>query len=67
MSLREQVLQFLASNPQIIGNNQRNQHMAEVIQSGDNAAGEQLANNLLQSWGISKEQFMQQFLGGGPK
>lgn len=41
----------------------KNQNMAQminVIQSGDNAAGEQLANNILQTMGVSRDQAIQQ-------
>lgn len=34
--------------------------MINVIQNGDNAAGEQIANNILQTMGVSKDQAIQQ-------
>ena len=71
MNLQEYALQLLQQHPELVTNNPRAQIMADIIKSGDNAAGEQLANNILQAWGISKEECMQmaaqRFFGGAPK
>lgn len=53
------IQQRLQQNPQM-AQNQNMAQMINVIQSGDNAAGEQLANNILQSMGVSREQAIQQ-------
>lgn len=71
MTLQEYAMQMINQNPQVLQNNPRAQNMADVIKSGDNAAGEQLANNILQTMGITKEEAMrmayQKFFGGGPR
>lgn len=58
-------MNMIRNNPQI-ANNPMAQNMLNVIQSGDNRAGEQLANNLCQTYGISREDALkqaQQFFG----
>lgn len=48
-----------ASSPSLFGNpNAR--AMLEVVQSGDAARGEQIANNLLKTYGMSKEDALAQ-------
>lgn len=54
MDLRQFALDMLQRNPQI-GQNPNSQAMIQALQSGNNAQGEQLANNILQSYGMSKE------------
>lgn len=60
---------LLKMNPQVL-NNQRAMEMLNVIQSGDAQKGEQIANNLCQTYGISKEDATKQaenfFLKGFP-
>ncbi len=46
---------LLKRNPNI-ANNPRNKAMIDAIQNGDSAKGEQLANNLCQSYGVSREE-----------
>lgn len=52
-------LNMIQRNPQI-ANNPRAQDMIKVIQSGDSARGQQLAENLCQTYGVTKEQAMNQ-------
>lgn len=40
--------------------NQMAQEMIKVIQSGDSQRGEQIANNICQSYGMSREEAIQQ-------
>ena len=48
-----------ASSPSLSGNpNAR--AMLEVVQSGDSARGERIANNLLKTYGVSKEDALAQ-------
>lgn len=55
-------MKMIEKNPNI-ANNPRNQQMIEVLKSGDQAKGEELANNLCESYGVSKEEAMQQAQG----
>lgn len=48
-------INMLNQNPQI-ANNPRAQELLQVIQNGDSAKGEQIANNLCNTMGVSKEQ-----------
>lgn len=41
-------------------NSPMGQQFIEILRSGNSAAGEQMVNNLCQSYGISKEQALQQ-------
>lgn len=52
-------MNMIRNNPQF-RNNPQAQEWLQVIQSGDQARGEEIANNLLQSMGMTKEQAMQQ-------
>lgn len=58
-------LNLIANNPNIIQNDKQ-RHWVDVIKSGNNQEGEQLANNLLQTYGIKREDIpniAQQFFG----
>lgn len=55
-------MQILQRNPQV-SNNPTAQQFLQVIQSGDSAKGEQIANNILKSYGMSREQGVNQALG----
>ncbi len=46
---------LLASNPNI-ANNPINQELINVIQNNDSKRGEEIANNLCQTYGITKEE-----------
>lgn len=55
-------------NNQGIANNPRNMEMLKVLLSGDQKRGEELANNLLKSYGKTREEVMEiarQRFGGG--
>lgn len=53
------VMNMLRNNPQV-SNNPQAQEWLQVIQSGDQARGEEIANNILNSMGMTKEQAMQE-------
>lgn len=55
-------MKMIEKNPNI-ANNPRNQQMIEVLKSGDQAKGEELANNLCESYGVSKEDAIKQAQG----
>ncbi len=64
-------MQLLSRNPRL-ANNPQAQYMLQVIQSGDSVEGQKIAENILQSYGMTKEQGMQQAmqmfgLGGPPR
>lgn len=70
IDLQKMAMNLIAKNPQILQNNPNAQAWAKIIESGDNAAGEQLANNILQSYGVSKEEALQVAMNkffGGPR
>jgi len=50
---------FIKSNPRI-QNNPMAQSMIDVIESGNNIQGEQIAENLCKTYGVTKEQALQQ-------
>lgn len=53
------IQQQMKQNPNF-ANNANMKSMIDVIQSGDAARGEQIANNLLSSMGVPKDQAIQQ-------
>lgn len=59
MNLQQMAMMMLQNNPNI-KNNPMAQQALQIIQSGDNAAGEQMAMNLCQTYGVSKEQAIKQ-------
>lgn len=54
MNLQQFAMNLISRNPNI-RNNPNFQPMIQAIETGDSARGEQLANNLLQSMGVSRE------------
>lgn len=53
------VMNMIRNNPQV-ANNPQAQEWLGVIKSGDQARGEEIANNILQSMGMTKEQALQE-------
>lgn len=54
-SLKDFALQMLRSNPNF-ENNPMAQNAIQAIENGDNKTGEEIANNLLDSYGMTKEE-----------
>lgn len=54
MGIKGFAMQMLANNPNI-ANNPQAQQWLEVIQSGDSQRGQQLADNICKTYGISRE------------
>lgn len=54
MNMRDMALNLLAQNPNI-ANNPNAQEFIQVIQNGDSVKGAQIAQNLCETYGISKE------------
>lgn len=48
-------MNLISQNPSISSNPQAKE-LLDIISSGDSARGEQMANNILASYGITKEQ-----------
>lgn len=59
MNIGSMISMLMQRNPQI-ANNPQAQQMLRVIQSGDAEQGQQIAENILRSRGISKDQAVQQ-------
>lgn len=54
VDIRNMALNLLSKNPSI-SNNPNAQEFINVIRSGDSARGEQIAQNLCNTYGVSKE------------
>ncbi len=55
MGIREFALSMLQNSPQVM-NNPRAQEMFKVIQDNDAVKGQQIAQNLCNTYGVSKEE-----------
>lgn len=55
MDIQQIVLNLIQNNPNI-QKNEYTQNLIDVIKSGDSTKGEELANNILKSYGLTKEQ-----------
>lgn len=53
------VTQMLSKNPNVV-NNPIAQNYLSVLQSGDAKRGEEIANNILRTYGMTKEQALNQ-------
>lgn len=58
-NLQAFAMNLLKNNPKI-ANNPQAQNFIDVIQRGDAEQGEEIANNLLNTFGVSKEEGIQQ-------
>jgi len=56
----QQMLNFLLKNNPRVQNNPMAQSMLQVVQSGDSAQGEKIADNLCRNYGVTREQAIQQ-------
>lgn len=54
-SLKDFALNLLSRNPNV-QNNPSQQNMINAIRNGDDAAGQQIADNLCKTYGISREE-----------
>lgn len=57
--LMQFAMKMMQSNPNAM-NSPMGQQFMQILQSGDQNAGQQLANNICSTYGISKEQAVQQ-------
>lgn len=58
MDINDIIMNLINQNP-MIANNPQYKEWIQIIQSGDSARGQQLANNLCQTFGMSKDQAIQ--------
>lgn len=58
-SMVDSMLKRLTANPAIADNPQARTYI-DVLQSGDAKRGEEIANNLLETYGMTREQAMDQ-------
>lgn len=58
-NMRDIALQMIQNNPNI-ANNPRAQEMITIIQNGDSQKGQELAQNLCATYGVSPDQAFQQ-------
>jgi hypothetical protein len=54
-SIMDFAMGMISRNPKL-ANNPRAQQLISVIQNGDSAQGEKIAENLCQTYGVTKEQ-----------
>lgn len=54
-SIMDFAMGMISRNPKV-ANNPRAQQLISVIQNGDSAQGEKIAENLCQTYGVTKEQ-----------
>lgn len=52
-------MQMIQNNPQIANNPMARQYL-EVIQNGDSVKGQEVANNILKTYGLTKDQALSQ-------
>lgn len=57
-NLQQIAMNLISRNP-AIANNPRNKELMNVIASGDSQRGQEIANNLLQSYGVSRDEALQ--------
>lgn len=60
MNVANTLLQSLMANNPAIANNPNAQNYLNVIQNNDQTKGEEIANNLCQTMGVTKEQAIAQ-------
>lgn len=48
-------MQMIQNNPQVMNNPMAKQYL-EIIQNGDSAKGQEVANNILKTYGMTKDQ-----------
>lgn len=52
-------MQMIQNNPQVMNNPMAKQYL-EIIQNRDSAKGQEVANNILKTYGMTKDQAMSQ-------
>lgn len=54
-------MQMIQNNPQVMNNPMAKQYL-EIIQNGDSAKGQEVANNILKTYGMTKDQAMRIYI-----
>lgn len=52
-------MQMIQNNPQVMNNPMAKEYL-QIIQNGDSAKGQEVANNILKTYGLTKEQALGQ-------
>lgn len=52
-------MQMIQNNPQVMNNPMAKEYL-QIIQNGDSAKGQEVANNILKTYGMTKEQALGQ-------
>lgn len=58
-NLKDFAINMISNNPRVSRNPQA-QHMLQIIQNGDSKQGQQIAENICKTYGITPEQAVQQ-------
>lgn len=58
-NLKDFAINMIFNNPRV-SNNPQAQHMLQIIQNGDSKQGQQIAENICKTYGITPEQAVQQ-------
>lgn len=58
-NLKDFAINMISNNPHV-SNNPQAQHMLQIIQNGDSKQGQQIAENICKTYGITPEQAVQQ-------
>lgn len=53
------IMNMVRNNPNIANNPQAQEYL-NILESGDSAKGEEIANNLCQTYGVSKDEALKQ-------
>lgn len=61
-NIRDLAMSLISKNPQI-ANNPQTAEMIDAIKNNDSVKGQQIANNLLNSYGVSKQDAINQARG----
>lgn len=56
--MKQMAINLIQKNP-AIANSPQGKNFLQILQSGDSKQGEEFANNILNSYGLTKEQAMQ--------
>lgn len=64
MGMIEQMALNIIQNNEKIQSSPMGQQFAQILQSGNQAAGVELANNIIQSYGLTRDQAIQQAAQG---
>lgn len=64
MNMLEQMAMTIIQNNEEVQKSPMGQQLAQILQNGDQAAGIALANNIMKTYGLKKDQAIQQAAQG---